>query len=220
MIRVFLIDALGNLILFALAYYWLGLPASSAGSLALSAGLALVMLLLLAYLIAFAFNRNAKMSLARIPAILAWLALAIIPVAAILFAMQWTTAVDNWISSALTFATRTPIQLPYFRLILLAILVFLAVRLLLPVAARTAALGFDGLRDWRPAPSSLLRAAVYLFVGLWLPWKLFWWIPTIDSFTGQMTSFVLRVGTAFALYVSAWLLFAWHIRGQALPRER
>lgn len=220
MIRVFLIDALGNLILFGLAYYWLGLPASSTGSLALSAGLLVVMLLLLAYLIALAFNRQPRAAIARIPAMLAWLALAALPAGVLLLLMQWTPAIDNWISSALTFATRTPIQLPYSRLVLLATLLFLAIRLLLPVAARTAALGFDGLRDWRPAPSSLLRAALYFFAGLWLPWQLFWWIPTIASFEGQMASFLLRVGTAFALYVGSWLLFAWHIRAKALPPER
>ena len=46
----FIGQAIGHLALFGLTYYWLGLPASSTGKLVLSAVLALLILLLVAYL--------------------------------------------------------------------------------------------------------------------------------------------------------------------------
>ena len=223
MIRLFLIDALGNLALFGLAFYWLGLPASSTGNLILSAALALVILILAAYLIALAFNRDPRQSLARIPAILCWMSL-LVPVAAAFFiASNYVDDLDQWVNSALTMATRTPVHLKYFGKVLAALLVIVLIRLLLPVAARAADAGVDGLRDWRPVKLStgyLITTALYLALGLWLPYTLFWWIPEIGSFTGQMLSATLRIGAAFALYVGAWLLFAGYVRGQALSPER
>ena len=66
----------------------------------------------------------------------------------------------------------------------------------------------------------LATTAAWALAGLWLPWTLFWWIPYLASFEGQVLSFTLRVGAAFILYVAAWLIFAWYVRGLALPRER
>lgn len=219
----FMGHAVGHLALFGLAYYWLGLPASSVGKLALSAVLAVVILLLVAYLVAFAFNRDARLSLSRIPPMLVWLGL-LLPVAAVFsWACGKTHDVDQWINSALTLATRTPVNLTYLGKVLAAILAIMAIRLLLPVAARTANSGFEGLRDWRPVKLSLGYLAAftaYAFAGLWLPWTLFWWIPNLASFEGQMLSFILRVGVAFTLYVAAWLIFAGYIRGQTLSPER
>ena len=219
----FIGHALGHLTLFGLAYYWLGLPASSTGNLALSVVLALIILCLLAYLVAFAFNRDARLSLSRTPPMLVWLGL-LLPVAGVFtWAFSKTNAVDQWINSALTLATRTPVNLTYWGKVSTALLALLTIRLLLPVAARTANSGFEGLRDWRPVGHSLgylAATAAYAFAGLWLPWKLFWWIPTLASFEGQMLSFTLRVGAAFILYVAAWLIFAWYVRGQTLSPER
>ena len=219
----FIGHAIGHLALFGLAYYWLGLPASSTGKLALSAVLALIILLLVAYLVAFAFNRDARLSLSRIPPILVWLGL-LLPVAAVFsWACGKTHDVDQWINSALTLATRTPVNLTYLGKVLATLLAILAIRLLLPVAARTANSGFEGLRDWRPVKLSLgylAASTAYAFAGLWLPWTLFWWIPNLASFEGQMLSFILRVGAAFILYVAAWLIFAGYIRGQTLSPER
>ena len=219
----FIGHAIGHLALFGLTYYWLGLPASSTGKLALSAVLALIILLLVAYLVAFAFNRDARLSLSRIPPMLVWLGL-LLPVAAVFsWACGKTHDVDQWINSGLTLATRTPVNLTYLGKVLATLLAILAIRLLLPVAARTANSGFEGLRDWRPVKLSLgylAASTAYAFAGLWLPWTLFWWIPNLASFEGQMLSFILRLGAAFILYVAAWLIFAGHIRGQTLSPER
>ena len=224
MIRLFVVDAVGNLALFALGYYWLGLPASSTGNVVLSVVLVVLMMALAAYLLALAFNRDARSAIGSIPALLIWLGL-IAPVAyAFAILLSYTAGIDNWINSALTFATRIPVQLKYISSgVLLLVLAIVALRVLLPVAVRAAAHGADGLRDWRPVPLTLgyfLAAAAWLFAGLWMPWKLFWWIPTLSSFEGQMASLVLRAGLTFVLYVGAWLIFAGYCRTKTLTPER
>jgi hypothetical protein len=218
-IRIFLIDAVGNLALFGLAYYWLGLSAGSTGALALSAVLAIVLAALAAYLIAFGFNRDAKAAVSKIPVMLLWLFAA--GIVALILKTVWSYAgpIDNWINSALTLATRKPIQFEYMRTVFAAIAFLLFAAILLPAAARAAATG--SLFDIRPVSGRgyLLSFLVYVFIGLWLPWTLFWWIPRVDSLTGQTASFLARMLLAFTLYVGAWLIFAWHCRAKALAPE-
>lgn len=224
MIRVFLMEAVGNLALFALGYYWLALPTSSIGNVILSVALVVLMMAMAAYLIAFAFNRDARASVRRIPALLTWLGISGAVWAGFAYLLSFAPAIDLWIDSALTFATRIPVQIPYIsRGVLLIGLLILALRLLLPVAARAANYGADGLRDWRPVPLSLRYIAAviaWVLIGLWIPWRLFWWIPTITSFAGQMASFVLRAGVAFALFTGGWLLFAGYCRAKTATPKR
>jgi hypothetical protein len=218
-IRVFVIDAIGNVALFALAYYWLGLPAASTGHLALSILVPIILAALAAYLMAFAFNRDARAAVSRIPVMLLWLVIAGMSFALILFALGYVNTIDNWINSALTLLTRKPVQLPYMGTIFRGIGAFLFALILLPAAARAVVTG--QLKDFRPVNKRnyLLATAGYLFLGLWLPWTLFWWIPRVESFGGQMTSFLLRMTIAFSLYIGAWLVFAWYCRAQALAPE-
>ncbi len=221
---IFLIDALGNLALFGLAYYWLGLPASSTGNLALSAAIAVTMLVLVAYLVALAFNRDPRAAVGRVPVMLIWLAIASLVVAAIIPVWGWAGPIGNWLASALTFSTRIPIQPSWittaFETAVATIAGLILIGSLLPAAVRACTSG--GLHDWRPVLSLRYTGAAitYAIAGLWLPWTLFWWIPQVTSFEAQMASFVLRAGLAFAIYVSAWLIFAGYCRTQTLPPER
>ncbi|MBY0505817.1 MAG: hypothetical protein K2X03_18015 [Bryobacteraceae bacterium] len=221
--RLFLIDAVGNLVFFALAYYWLGLRLSSIGNTAVSVLLAAGLLTLVAYLMALAFNREPVAAVRRTLPMLAWLGIVALVLGVFAYLDSYTTAVGQWLGSALTFATRTPVQLDFLpRTVLAILLLVLTLRTLLPVAVRVAN-GAGGLRDWRAVPLSVsYLAAVFAWavVGSWLPWKLFWWIPSVSSFAGQMASFVLRAGAAFVLYVGAWLVFAGYCRAKTLTPER
>lgn len=225
--RAFLIDAAGNLAVFGLSYYWLSLPASSTGNLLLSVALAAVIYLLVAYLVAFAFNRDARGAASRVPALAVWLLVVAGLLAAIMPVWGWAEGVGNWLASALTFSTRVPVKPEWlvacFRFLVggLAGLVMLAA--LLPVAVRAAQHGGEGLRDWRPVSLTwgyLASAVTWMAIGLWLPWKLFWWIPQFATFEGQMASFAVRAGLAFALYVATWLIFAGYCRAKTLSPER
>jgi hypothetical protein len=54
-------------------------------------------------------------------------------------------------------------------------------------------------RYWLEVPVLLLGAA-------WLPFQLYRWTPRVGSFGMEMTSFVLRLGAAYLLFIAAWLL--------------
>jgi hypothetical protein len=223
MMRIFIIDTIGNLTLFGLFYYWLGLSAASAGSLVMAILVAIVLAALAAYLVAFGFNRDPIAALGKVPVMMLWLVVALTVLVVLMPFWNWAVPVGNWLGSALTFGTRTPIKPAWISTAwqygVNLIGAFILTAILLPAAARAVQTG--SLRDWRPIAgrSYLLTAALYLFIGVWVPWTLFWYIPRIDSFAGQMASFGLRMALAFSLYVGAWLVFAWHCRGQALPPE-
>ena len=223
MIRVLAMEAVGSVLLFAVAYYWLGLPSASAGHLAISAILALAGAMLAAYLIALAFNRQLGAAGSRTPVMLLWLLIAAVVFAALMPVWGWSGAAGNWLGSALTLGLRTPVKPQAVSTVYDAAITLLAALILmttlLPAAARAAHTG--SLRDWHPVFSKayLAASALYLFAGLWLPWTLFWYIPTIASFEGQMASFLLRGALAFGLFVGAWVVFAWYCRAQALAPE-
>jgi hypothetical protein len=73
---------------------------------------------------------------------------------------------------------------------------------------------------FRPHPALLLALPAAAFVGLWLPYRLLWWIPPLSSFAGQTTSLVLRFAAADLLFSFAllWVIaIAAQPYGKALP---
>ncbi len=218
--RLFLTDAAGSLVFFALGYYWLGLNSATTASLGLSVLVLIALALLGAWLVSFAFTRSARAALGRIPVMLLWLVVAALVAGAYFYAVSYADPLDNWVSSALTLGTRTPVQIPFARPFFGLLAFLLAATVLLPAAARAVHTG--ALRDWRPVLTRphLAAAFVYLYFGLWLPWTLFWWVPDAGSFAGEMASFLVRAGLALFFFVGAWLVFAWHCRAEALAPER
>jgi hypothetical protein len=62
-----------------------------------------------------------------------------------------------------------------------------------------------------------LAGPALVAVGVWVPLRLLAWVPRVSGFTMEMTSFVLRAGVAYLLFVSAWLLLA-HLTSGGNPR--
>jgi hypothetical protein len=44
--------------------------------------------------------------------------------------------------------------------------------------------------------------------AIWVPLRLVNWVPHVDGFTMEMTSFVLRTAAAYLLFVSAAMVLA------------
>jgi hypothetical protein len=85
----------------------------------------------------------------------------------------------------------------------------------LPVATTIAAAGFGRgwTRSWR-----VLRQAMYwvwfcvvVFVGIYLPYKIIWWIPSLDNLPKQAWSMGLRFFAAYLLLITAWIALVWMI---------
>ena len=90
----------------------------------------------------------------------------------------------------------------------------------LPVAITVAAAGLKTASMVRSCrllkrPSYWLWWCALAFVGGYLPYKLVWWIPKLDTLRGQAWSAGLRFALAFLLLISAWIAL-WLVIGDRL----
>jgi len=85
----------------------------------------------------------------------------------------------------------------------------------LPVATTVSAKGFaKGLwRSWR-----VLKRVMYwvwfcllVLVGVYIPYKLVWWIPNADTLRKQAWSMGLRFFAAYVLLITAWIALVWMV---------
>lgn len=89
--------------------------------------------------------------------------------------------------------------------------------------ARMLAIGgllaiFGPLFAWAPSrikrPVVWVALAVFMVAGLYVPWRLIWWIPKLEGMRAQAISAAARFALAGVLYVVSWVLV-----GASLTRE-
>jgi len=204
----------GNALLLWLGYYWLGLGETRAATLAWSALVALLLLTLECWLhgATFAyFSGTRRLPLRRLPPLVA--------VAIVLLAAYWGLA--QWagysgqpafkIASYLTMTLRKPVKpatiLKVFNIGLWLVRWMVAPAVALPI--------FSGIASrhqsrkwwyWIATPALLVCA-------LWLPLRLMGWTPLTGGFAVEMFSFVVRLLTAYLLFVGAWLVLVFLTSG-------
>ncbi len=80
---------------------------------------------------------------------------------------------------------------------------------LFPLAAAVARFGWRGfhLRSLKRGKNVLywLEVCALLLLAIWVPFKLFFWVPQITPFAWQMVSFLARLGSGYLLFVAALL---------------
>lgn len=218
--KLFLIDAAGNLALFGLVYYWLGLGEASALELIWTGVLALVIALLAGWLMALPFASSVAASFRRAPLMLLWL-----PFAGALGGLcWWLSGLGDPLTRVLASFLRIGVD-PVRAASVLGWVACVASFLLflgwaVPVAARLARVGWKA--DWRPPrlPVTYWFVAIaYVLVGLVLPCWLFFWTPRVTGPWAEVGSFAARAGLAFVIYVGCWLAFARYLNGQSLLPE-
>jgi hypothetical protein len=223
--RDFLIDAAGSLILFALFWFWLGIPVAEPWQLALTAVGALILAAFTAYLAGFAFTRDLKLSLQRIPAYLVWLLLLAVALLPIWWLSQHTPDAGLVLGSWLTYQMRIAIDPADATEWLNRLLLFAAAAISLlfacPAAARIGERGFGAIREWKPVLKAgyLAECVIYVLLGLIVPVLLFRWIPAAKGLGLQLTSLTVRLLIAFMLFVACWLEFTRRCRRQTLTPE-
>jgi len=52
---------------------------------------------------------------------------------------------------------------------------------------------------------------VLIFVGVYIPYKLVWWIPTLDDLRKQAWSMGLRFFAAYLILITAWIALVWMV---------
>ena len=76
-------------------------------------------------------------------------------------------------------------------------LVYLAIRLM----RRKVAGGRAAVKE----PAFWAAVVVWVVVGLWLPYRLIWWVPAVDGMTAQAFSAGLRFVLAAGVFTKAWM---------------
>ena len=188
-----LLHFFGTAALLAVGYYWLGIGESSVAALIWSATIALVALTAALWLHAAALahfhgdDSPWKTGLRRLPPLAA---VAVGAAGICLLLAKW--------------------QAHHPQRAYLLLLWWVIPARALPLAAGVVGAGWSGFhwRSWRPIRrwTIWVEVPLLLLCALWLPWKLIHWVPRVNGFWFQMTSFVLRASLAYALLVGALLL--------------
>ena len=211
----------GNAVLIALAYWWLGTGESDTARLLLSGLTVLVVLaggawlqgLALACFCGLSYSQAAGRAARNLLALLALVLLAL-ALYGLLYRLTLSYGHTAYvIGSYATMTVRRPIA-PTTVALLFQVIIEILRWVIVPVSLLplAAAVAVKGWRGWRF--SSLRRERVWLyglevaallFCALWLPFRLFFWVPVIESFNGQLASLVLRIGIGYLLFVAGVL---------------
>ncbi len=192
------LQLVGNATLMGLAWFWLSLSEASVWNLIASALIAVMVVVGALWLhgtTLAAFRRRFGLPpflamLRRVPALLVWAAAAC---GVVWLCVRYVHAPKaTWVPWALAVA---------------------GVLLLLPLASAMAEEGFRALgrgASWRPLVrwEFYVGVAVLLVVGVYVPYKLIWWIPTVQGVAAQSVSLGVRFLAAYLLAITAWMVMA------------
>src|SRR5262249_35011990 len=76
--------------------------------------------------------------------------------------------------------------------------------LLVPLFTGAAVHGLHAWRGYRN-PLRWVVTPLFVFAAVWIPMRLLAWVPRMAGFGMEMTSFILRAGVAYLLFVAGWL---------------
>jgi hypothetical protein len=223
--KLWLLNLIGGAVLIAAVYFWLVLPDAHRSQVAGSALLAITIAFCGVWLRAgsFAYFRVAEFreqgsvwrafrhALRHIVALAIWAVLLAVLEWLLYSCLQYAPQFGVWLWQqvpALRFGS--PRTISHLTEWLIWIAMALLVALWLPVASTVAAAGLKParmLRSWRllKRPSYWLWCCALAFAGGYLPYKLVWWIPELNTLKQQAWSAGARFALAYVLLVSAWV---------------
>jgi hypothetical protein len=228
------LQLIGNALLLWVIYYWLGIGEGSAGELIWSALVALAIAFAACWLhgAAFAYFGPAKRQLrpacARTLRHVLPLLLAACAAAGVYILLArcgtWSARPAFRIASYLTLKLRTPVKpssvLRWFHGAIWLLEWMVVPVLALPMLAGIASRGWAGFADFGARARSWLywiATPVLALLALWVPFRIYGWVPHAGSFGMEMTSFVLRIAAAYLLFLGAWLSLVFITSG-GMPR--
>jgi hypothetical protein len=230
------LQLVANALLLWLAYEWLAMSESTTVRLVWSgaAALAIVAVASLLHGATFAsFREGAAPGVGAsfrtaLRHLLPLLLMVIAAIAIYMFLAWWSgysVTPAAKLASWLTLKFRKPVRpatvMRYFNAILWMVRWVLLPADLLPLFSGVASRGFRGFNEfgWRRY-SRLYRLEVPLLTlcALWVPFRLLNWVPKVNGFSMEMTSFGLRVVIAYLLFVSAAMVLAF-LTSRGKPAE-
>lgn len=229
--RIWLLNLAGNAGLMAAAYSWLLIPDAHGWQVAGSIVLLAVIIFLLAWLRAGTlayfrlaeFRENATVWLAyrrglrHVLSLALWAAVFAL-IAWILWSLRnYTPQAGVWIRQKMGAGGASPRNVTRALNWLIVLLVFVIMPALwLPVAMTISAVGLQSARIQRS-----LRVAqhlgywfwvsVLIVAGVYLPYRLVWWIPDLAGIRKQAWSVGLRFSAAYLLGIAVFIVLVWMV---------
>ncbi len=236
--RLWLLNFVGNAAALAAWYFWLLVPDAHGWQVAASLLAAVCIIVLVVWLRAgtFAYFRLSEFrdsgalwrafrhSLRHVIALALWALVLAAPLWFLIWLRAYPPQFGVWLWQKLPESLRfaSPRQLTRGADWLLWLLILAMLAVWLPVAATVAAKGFGkGLtRSWcvLKHPMYWVWFCVLIFVGVYISYKLVWWIPTLDDLRKQAWSMGLRFFAAYVIVTTVWIALVWMV-GVRTERE-
>ena len=223
--KLWLLNLIGNAALLAAVYFWLLLPDAHRSQVAGSALLGLAIIFCGVWLRAGTFGyfrvaefreqgsvwRAFRHVVRHIVGLAIWAILLAVLECLLYSCLQYAPQFGVWLWQqvpALRFGS--PRAIFHVTEWLIGMAMALLIAIWLPVASTVAAAGLKPtpmVRSWRllKRVSYWLWFCVLAFAGVYLPYKLVCWIPSLDTLKQQAWSAGARFALAYVLLVSAWV---------------
>jgi hypothetical protein len=228
--KLWLLNLLGNAAALVAVYYWLVIPDAQGWQVAASAVIALAVVFLVAWLRAgtFAYFRLMgfrqqselwpafRRALKNLLPLIIWVALFAVLIWLIWSLRVYTPQFGVWLRQKLNAGPSPRLITRTANWLIILIECVLLPAVVLPVASTIPALGlrFSNIkRSLRVLKRGgfWLWLCLLLLVGGYLPYRLVWWIPTLDTLRAQAWSMGLRFFAAYLLAVTAWIALVWMV---------
>ncbi len=161
--------------------------------------------------------RAFRHSLRHILALALWAALLAVLMWFLFWLRRYPPQFGVWLWQKLPESLRfaSPQHLAQYADSLLWLVMLGAVAKWLPIATTIAVSGFGkpALRSWRVLlrPLYWLWFCILVFVGVYIPYKLIWWISQVSELRKQAWSMGLRFFVAYAIVTTAWITLVWMV---------
>jgi hypothetical protein len=231
--KLWLLNFVANAVVLAAAYFWLLIPDARGWQVAGSAMLAILVVILVLWLRAgtLAYFRIAEFrkdgtiwrayrhALRHVPALALWVVVFLVLAWVLLSLRPYAPQFAVWIRQKLGAGPSPRNLMAYANWLLLLLVGIVLPGLWLPVATTVSAVGFipehivRSRRVWKQ-PLYWLWFCPLLGFGIYLPYKLVWWIPDLQTIRQQAWSMSLRFLVAYLIGVAAFLALVWMTSSQ------
>jgi hypothetical protein len=226
--KLWLLNFVANAGALAIWYFWLLIPDAYGWQVAASALLAVVVVALVVWLRAgtLAWFRVAEFrkdgniwrayrhSLRHVPSLGMW-ALVFVVIAWLLWGLHgYVPQFAVWLRQKLGAGPAPRNLMNDLNWLLLLLVGFVMPVLWVPIATTVSAVGFQpehiirSRRVWK-RPVYWLWFCLLLGVGVYIPYKLLWWIPDLQTVRQQFWSMGLRFLLAYAVGITAFIALVW-----------
>jgi hypothetical protein len=226
--KLWLLNFVANAVVLAAGYFWLLIPDARVWQVAGSAMLAVIVVALVLWLRAGTFAclriaefrkagtvwRAYRRAMRHVPALALWVLVFIVFAWLLLSLRPYVPQFAVWLRQKLNAGPSPRNIMNDVNWLLLLLVGFVMPALWLPIATTVSAVGFKpehivrSRRVWKQ-PMYWLCFCLLLGTGVYIPYKLVWWIPDLQTIRQQAWSMGLRFLVAYTIGVTAFLVVVW-----------